>query len=96
MGEGTYSLLPETIDLSSARNVSELTSLAVVGGITVHQAPWVGTPGSASRLEWVRNLHRFYVEPRYRYAPKENVRTQLLTVTVGFRYCTHLFASKLI
>jgi hypothetical protein len=30
--------------------------------------------------------YRFYIEPRYHYAPNENVRTQLLTVTVGFRY----------
>jgi hypothetical protein len=30
--------------------------------------------------------YRFYVEPRYHYASNENVTTQLLTVTVGFRY----------
>ena len=30
--------------------------------------------------------YRLYVEPRYHYAPNENVRTQLVTVTVGFRY----------
>jgi hypothetical protein len=30
--------------------------------------------------------YRLYVESRYHYAPTKNVNTQLVTVTVGFRY----------
>jgi len=30
--------------------------------------------------------YRWYVEPRYHYAPSKNIVTQLLTITVGFRY----------
>lgn len=30
--------------------------------------------------------YRFYIEPRYHYAPTKNVTTQLLEVTLGIRY----------
>ena len=30
--------------------------------------------------------YRFYVESRYHYAPTKNVNTQLVAITVGFRY----------
>lgn len=30
--------------------------------------------------------YRFYVESRYHYAPTKNIRTQLMTVSFGFRY----------
>jgi hypothetical protein len=30
--------------------------------------------------------YRFYVESRYHYAPTKNINTQLVAVTVGFRY----------
>lgn len=29
---------------------------------------------------------RFYIEPRYHYAPTKNINTQLIAITVGFRY----------
>jgi membrane-associated phospholipid phosphatase len=30
--------------------------------------------------------YRFYVESRYHYAPSKNINTQLVAITVGFRY----------
>jgi len=30
--------------------------------------------------------YRFYVESRYHYAPTKNINTQLISVTIGFRY----------
>lgn len=45
-----------------------------------------GNVGIGFTMKVADPSYRFYVEPRYHYAPTKNVTTQLLEITVGIRY----------